>query len=74
MSMSMPTLDVCTLSNIRVAFNTHCFVQIEPHPREACPGRPAQIVSRLRPGVELAEHFVNGVDDRLRLIQLNLVT
>jgi hypothetical protein len=26
MSMSMPTLSVCTLSNIRVASNTHCFV------------------------------------------------
>lgn len=38
------------------------------------PGRPAQIVSRLRPGVELAEHVVHGVDDRLGLIQLNLVT
>jgi len=25
MSMPMPTLDVCTLSNIRVASNTHCF-------------------------------------------------
>jgi len=37
-------------------------------------GRPAQIVSRLRPGVKLAEHFVHGVDDRLGLIQLNLVT
>jgi len=35
---------------------------------------PAQIVSRLRRSVELAEHFVHGVDDRLRLIQLNLVT
>jgi hypothetical protein len=38
------------------------------------PGRPAQIVSRLRPSMKLAEHFVHGVDDRLRLIQLNLVT
>jgi hypothetical protein len=38
------------------------------------PGWPAQIVSRLRAGVELAEHFVHGVDDRLRFIQLNLVT
>jgi hypothetical protein len=26
MSMSTPTLIVCTLSNIRVASNTHCFV------------------------------------------------
>jgi hypothetical protein len=38
------------------------------------PRQPAQIVSRLRPGVKLAEHFVHGVDDRLRLIQLNRVT
>ena len=36
--------------------------------------RFAQIVSRLRPDVELAEHFVHGVDDRLRLVQLNMVT
>ncbi len=38
------------------------------------PGWPAQIVSRLRAGVELAEHFVHGVDDRLRFFQLNRVT
>jgi hypothetical protein len=38
------------------------------------PGRAAQIVSMRRPGVELAKHFVHGVDDRLRLIQLNMVT
>jgi hypothetical protein len=30
--------------------------------------------SRLRPSVKLAKHFVHGVDDRLRLVQLNLVT
>ena len=30
MSMSMPTLNVCTLSNIRVASNTHCFVAASP--------------------------------------------
>ena len=31
-------------------------------------------VSRLRVAVNLAQHFVDGVDDRLRLIQLNVVT
>jgi hypothetical protein len=31
-------------------------------------------VSRLCPGVKLAKHFVYGVDDCLRLVQLNLVT
>ena len=35
---------------------------------------PAQIVSRLHPSMKLAEHFVHGVDDRLRLTQPNLVT
>jgi hypothetical protein len=43
-------------------------------PAMALSGRPAQIVSRLRPGVKLAENFVHGVDDRLRLVQLNMVT
>jgi hypothetical protein len=33
-----------------------------------------QIVSRLRPGLKLAEHLLHGVDDRLWLIQLNLVS
>ncbi len=28
----------------------------------------------IHPGVELAEHFVHGVDDRLRFFQLNRVT
>ena len=31
-------------------------------------------VSRLWHSVKLAEHFVHGVDDRLWLLQLNLVT
>ena len=31
------------------------------------------VVSRLRPSVKLPEHFVYGVDDRLRFIQLDLV-
>jgi hypothetical protein len=30
MSMSMPKRNVCTLSNIRVASNTHCFVVANP--------------------------------------------
>jgi hypothetical protein len=30
MSMPMATLNVCTLSNIRVASNTHCFVAANP--------------------------------------------
>jgi hypothetical protein len=38
------------------------------------PGRATQILSRLRSGVELAEHLVHSVYDCLRLIQLNLVT
>ena len=32
------------------------------------------LVSRLRTTIQLAEHFVHGAADRLRLIQLNLVT
>jgi hypothetical protein len=32
------------------------------------------VVSRLRSSVKLAQHFIHGVDDRLRLIQLNVVT
>ena len=31
-------------------------------------------VSRLRTRVKQTEHFVHGVDDRLRLVQLNVVT
>jgi hypothetical protein len=31
-------------------------------------------VLRFRPGVKLAKHFVYGVDDCLRPVQLNLVT
>lgn len=31
------------------------------------------VVSRLRAAVKLAKHFVDGVDDCLRLIQLNVV-
>src|ERR1700722_17775963 len=37
------------------------------------PRRPAQIVSRFRSGVKLAEHFVHSVDDGLGLISLNIV-
>ena len=37
------------------------------------PVRPALIVSILRPSAELPEHFVHGVDHRLRIIQLNVV-
>jgi len=33
----------------------------------------AAFVSRLRRGVKLPEHFVNGVDYRLRLVQLDLM-
>jgi hypothetical protein len=53
------------------------FTQARPLPvgqQWRLPWRSEQIVSRRRPGVELAEHFVHGVDDRLRLIQLNRVT
>jgi hypothetical protein len=32
------------------------------------------MVSRRPPCLRLAEHFVHGVDDHLRLFQLNLVT
>jgi hypothetical protein len=31
------------------------------------------VVSLLRSGVQLVQHFIHGVDDRLRLIQLNVV-
>jgi hypothetical protein len=32
------------------------------------------VVSRLRPRVKQTEHLVDGVNNRLRLVQLNLVT
>ena len=37
------------------------------------PGRLAKIFSRLRASVKLTEHFVHGVDNCLRLVQLDLV-
>jgi len=34
----------------------------------------AAVVSGRRSGVKLAQKLIHGVDDRLRLIQLNVVT
>jgi hypothetical protein len=42
----MPTLNVCTLSNIRVASNTHCFVAAKPFRRTVQLSQPPRTALR----------------------------
>ncbi len=59
---------------ILLTFNATSGVDPTVSQQGQLPEWSAQIVSRFRAGVELAEHFVHCVDDRLRLFQLNRVT
>jgi predicted ABC-type ATPase len=75
MSMSMPTLNVCTLSNICVALNTHCFMAVVyirlASPQLALSG----IASRVRQGghdvprTDVIRRFMRGWTNFLNVYQ-----